>query len=217
MKSGDKLNRFTLLESYRKGNRTWWKVMCDCGILKEVREIDLTYGATKSCGCLRRERFFKHGDSVLGLKLYRIWKAMWTRCTNPNGKSYKDYGSRGITVCEEWKDYKVFKDWAIASGYRDDLTIERIDNDGNYEPGNCKWILLPEQQLNTRKSFIITAFGETKVLAEWARDPRCKVTASTLKFRLDNGLSPEQAITLDKLLDGHHRLQDVWQPQQRPD
>jgi len=136
-----------------------WLCRCDCGNLKEVNSNNLRKSNTKSCGCLKNEvarkhmrelgllKVCKHGGSYT--RLYRIWGNIKKRCLNANVYEYKNYGGRGIKVCPEWKDsYSAFKFWALLSGYQDNLTIDRIDNDGNYDPNNCQWITRAE---NTRK------------------------------------------------------------------
>jgi len=130
-----------------------WVCRCDCGNIKEISSRLLTTGHAKSCGCLQRERVgeinFKHGYSH-GDRLYNIWNGIKDRCRNPNKKTYKFYGGKGIKICKEWQDdFLSFRKWALNSGYKDDLTIDRIDNDGNYEPNNCQWLTLKE---NTDKA-----------------------------------------------------------------
>jgi hypothetical protein len=94
---------------------------------------------------------------------------MLTRCENPHAVNYCDYGGRGIKVCEEWHDFKAFYDWAVANGYRDNLTIDRIDNNRGYEPGNCRWVTRSVQAKNRRSTRLIEFGGETKCIADWAR------------------------------------------------
>lgn len=137
-----------------RGNKMrYFLCQCDCGKLFEARLSQLTQGETKSCGCLRRARFTgalsSHGASRT--RLYVSWTAMKQRCFNSRHPNYRLYGGRGITVCAEWTEFEPFRDWALAHGYRDDLTIERVDNDGNYEPGNCAWIPQSQQSSNTRR------------------------------------------------------------------
>lgn len=134
-----------------------WLCRCDCGNLVEVGGDKLLSGNNKSCGCFRREKAInnpialKHGDSANGKpsRFYVSWAGMKHRCLCLNSDGYKYYGGRGITVCEEWLNYQNFRDWALANGYQDNLTIDRIDNEGNYEPSNCQWITKSE---NSKKS-----------------------------------------------------------------
>ena len=123
---------------------------------------------------------------------------MLRRCRDPQDIGFHNYGGRGISVCPEWEDYATFRAWALAAGYQPGLTIDRIDNDGNYEPGNCRWATQLEQYHNVRKNVNVTAFGETRCVSEWARDPRCCVSRATLDRRLKDGWAPEEAILCPK-------------------
>lgn len=136
---------------------------------------------------------YKHGKR--NTRIYTIWKSMRQRCYNPNTNRYHLYGARGITVCEEWnKSFKAFYEWAMANGYADDLTIDRIDVNGNYEPSNCRWATYKEQANNTSKSTHITYNGETHTIAEWADIIGVKM--QTLWARLNiYGWSVEDALT----------------------
>lgn len=120
---------------------------CFCGKEFETRTASVNNGKTKSCGCLKGET---HNEA--GTRLYRTWQSIKRRCLNPNAKDYLHYGGRGITVCDEWRDsYTAFKTWANANGYQQDLTIDRIDSSGNYEPNNCRWATKSVQSRNTKR------------------------------------------------------------------
>lgn len=129
-------------------------------------------------------------------KLKKVWRQMHSRCEKPNDDRYYRYGARGITVCEEWKTYIPFRTWALEAGYADGLTIERIDNDGNYHPDNCTWISREDQAKNRTRKAAYTAFGETKTLTNWSRDPRCVVSNAALTLRIKRrGWEVERALT----------------------
>lgn len=172
-------------------------VRCECGTETEVLLYLLISGHTRSCGCLHLETIhggtgFRHGEK--GSRLYQSWNCMRTRCNNPNRIQSKDYIGRGIGHCPEWGRYENFRDWALANGYRDGLSLERRDVDGDYRPANCCWIPRQDQARNKRNSVRITAFGETKIVGDWARDPRCRVGWRGLYYRIERGWSPEEAI-----------------------
>ena len=145
-----------------------YRCVCDCGVTKEVLKEHLTSGRVQSCGCLRKE----NGNPThreIHTRLYRIWGNMCNRCANPNNPAWDRYGGRGITVCEDWKRYENFRDWAYANGYGETLTIDRIDNDLGYEPLNCRWADKVTQANNKRNNDLIEYNGRTQTLAEWAR------------------------------------------------
>lgn len=146
-----------------------WKCRCDCGNVVIVRANSLRMGKTKSCGCLNKEKppnNIKHNMS--NTRIYKIYKSMKKRCYNITCDKYKDYGGRGITVCEEWlHNFQSFYEWAMSNGYADDLTIDRKDVNGNYEPSNCRWIPKKEQAHNKRN----TIYDENHIsIAKQARE-----------------------------------------------
>ena len=126
---------------------------CVCGKNLRTRTADVKTGHTKSCGCQKNTLItkskIKHNGK--GTRLYRIWKDMNNRTTNPNNSSFEHYGKKGIVVCNEWKDFVIFKEWALSNGYNNTLTIDRINNDGNYEPNNCRWVAMTVQARNKTK------------------------------------------------------------------
>jgi len=170
-------------------------VECSCGIVEVQRCVNLKIGVSTGC---RRCSQTSHGGSIRGERtpLYSVWASMKTRCSNPNSDHYHLYGARGISVCKEWQDsFVAFRDWSHASGYEIGLQIDRIDNDGNYEPANCRWITVKANNRNKRSNRILTAFGESKCLSEWADDSRCSVPLGTLDSRLRRGWDDERAIS----------------------
>lgn len=166
--TGQKFGNLTVLKfAYMKKHKSYWRCLCDCGIEKVVRADKLKSGNTKSCGCIRHISNESRGWGKT--RLYRIYRAMRSRCTDKNHKSYKDYGGRGIKICDEWLDNSLsFYNWAMTNGYDDTLSIDRIDNNGNYEPSNCRWAAIKEQNRNNSNCHYLTYNNETHCLAEWA-------------------------------------------------
>lgn len=129
-----------------KDKKAIWYCQCECGKIIETSTHSLKSGNSTSCGC-SRIKYKKFNE-----RLYRIWAGIKTRCFNEKKKEYRNYGGRGIKICDEWMEYKNFYIWAMTNGYKDNLTIERIDVNGNYEPNNCTWITIQEQQKNKRNT-----------------------------------------------------------------
>lgn len=146
-----KYGRLTVigLSGHKANNgRKLWRCKCECGSICEVRGSDLTTGRVVSCGCFRKEsvkqRATKHGKSKMN-RLYQTWQNMKRRCNDPNNIEYHCYGGKGVKVCDDWNNsYESFEKWAIESGYRDPLTIDRIDSNGGYNPDNCQWLTKSE-------------------------------------------------------------------------
>ena len=171
---GKSFGRLTIIENDRmdKGVR-WARCLCECGKETYVRVSDLRSGNTRSCGCLykdtRKTSHFSHG--MRHTRLYSIWTNMKTRCYNPKVSGFENYGGRGIAICNDWKDDFVnFYDWAMATGYNDNLTIERVDVNGNYEPKNCMWIEACEQSKNRRSNIYIELNGKVNTLKGWCNE-----------------------------------------------
>ena len=162
---GQRFGRLVVLEkAERRGHDRCWLCRCDCGNEKLIPKSCLKSGGSRSCGCLRKELtrarqinnpHKKHGDAVVfgpdrkRLKLYITWTGIKYRCQNPNTANYKWYGGKGVALCDSWHDYRNFREWALSHGYREGLTIDRIDSDGNYAPENCRFITQSE---NTRRA-----------------------------------------------------------------
>lgn len=153
--TGKKFGRLTVVERVAYVGRSKWRCLCDCGSYTEVLGNTLQVGDTKSCGCYRNmpsSRFQKvhrvHG--VSNSKLYNVWWSMRDRCKNPTSKYWKYYGGRGISICKEWEDPRLFVEWAVSSGWKEGLQIDRRDNDGNYETENCRWVT-SEININNRR------------------------------------------------------------------
>lgn len=198
--TGQRFGRLTVIEESGRDNfrQVMWKCKCDCGNEVVVRGYQLRSRRTQSCGCLQKEITSKvkttHGKN--NTRLYTIWCSIRQRCSTPSTSCYKHYGARGITFCEAWNDFTVFMDWAIANGYNDNLTIDRIDVNGNYCPENCRWITLKEQQSNKRSNHYIEFNGEKRTLEEWAQ--RIGICHATLLERIERWGSIEEALTIPK-------------------
>lgn len=199
---GQRFGRLTAIEicGRSKSKKVLWRCSCDCGNETIVSSCHLMSGHTKSCGCyaseraktLAKETRVTHGQR--NTRLYNIWSSMIERCTLKKQKAYHNYGGRGITVCEEWKTFENFYNWAIENGYSDELTLDRIDNDGNYCPDNCKWSTYKEQARNRRTNIYITYNEETKILRDWENYLGMK--NGTLSDRINRrGWSIEKAFT----------------------
>lgn len=196
--SGQKFGRLTVTDSFRiVSGRFYWDCKCECGNSKLVAALHLKANRIRSCGCLAREMTSKrntiHGHSKRGEwhRLYGVWFRMIGRCKNPKDPKWKDYGGRGITVCERWKDINNFI--ADMDGYfSHGLEIERINNDGEYSPVNCRWATRREQMLNTRRSRKININGVVKNITEWCDQLGVKI--ETFYWRVNRGMSDVEAL-----------------------
>ena len=187
--------RFGRLAVIREGGRSpsgkvQWKCRCDCGVTLTVTANALRVGETRSCGCLQREvaraTFTTHG--MKRTRVYNIWCGILRRCMNPNEPSYPNYGGRGITVCERWRSFEHF--YADMGDPPPGTSIDRIDNERGYEPGNCRWATKPVQNRNRRGNIRLTFDGRTQVLKDWADE--VGIPYGTLYARYQAGLRPPE-------------------------
>ena len=172
--TGRRFGRLSVIGVDDRGTRkTYFWCKCDCGTVKSIRGDGLLSGSIVSCGCKKREQDrinleANHKHKMSHTRPYEIWQGIKGRCYNKNDVRYSRYGGRGITVCEEWReDFSSFYKWALANGYRDDLTIDRIDNDKGYSPDNCRWADQETQSRNRASNVFIRIGNATKTLTEW--------------------------------------------------
>lgn len=173
LSKGQRFNNLTIIgvdhtEEYRSPNgrnlkKKYYKCLCDCGKETIVYQGKIISGQTKSCGCISK----KHG--MWDTRLYNIWRGMIKRCCLKTNRDYYRYGERGISIFEEWKkDFKLFYEWSIQNGYKEGLTIDRINNDEGYFPQNCRWATQKEQANNKRTNVFVYIDGEKKTIKEWS-------------------------------------------------
>jgi len=195
---GQVFERLTVIEyagRLGKYRFTHWKCKCTCGTVKIIRSSHLVAKRTLSCGCIQRERtkerFMTHGQ--YNTSEYRTWCHLRERCSNPNDKGYPNYGGRGISVCDRWKSFEnFFAD--VGKRPTPSHTLDRIDNDGNYCPENCRWATWSQQMRNRRNTRMLTLHGETKCMTEWSQIK--KIHIGTLWNRISKlGWTDEKALT----------------------
>lgn len=190
-------NQYGLLTVLGEGERgkygqKQWRCKCICGNEINVQTSYLKSGHTQSCGCLLKKTITKHGYT--GTRVYSIWQNMKARCYQTSHKGYNLYGGRGITVCDEWKnDAKAFCDWAMNNGYSDELELDRIDNNGNYTPSNCRWVTHAENNRNKSTNHFITFKSETHTICEWEKITG--IANQEIYRRLKLGWPIEKALT----------------------
>ena len=202
--TGQKFNRLTVIKYlYTKNKRAYWLCKCACGNEIVVPTTALKSGNTKSCGCLHIEqtkiniskaikkqtKYKSKAEKDIGKKYTSIKQ----RCNNPNCKAYKNYGGRGIIMCDEWaNNFKTFYCWAIANGYKEGLTIDRINVNGNYEPNNCRWVSNLKQQNNKRNSHYIIYDNKKLTCSEWARE--LNIPVGTILYRISKGYETKEVL-----------------------
>lgn len=205
--TGQKFGGLTVLglsvdEPYRKKK---WHCVCECGKEVDVTGSNLRSGHSTQCKSCQLSKIqganVRHGQSKT--KLYYVWRSMLSRCENPDHKSYKDYGGRGIKVCEAWHRPEPFLEWAKSAGYCEGLEIDRIDNDGNYCPENCHWIPRKDNAVNKSNNKRIEYEGQVKTLSEWAR--YFGVNYKSLSRNVLKGYSLIDAVQREKSGDRTHR------------
>jgi hypothetical protein len=196
--TGEKFGKLTAIKPVgnNKTGQRIWLCQCECGNEKEVLMGSLRSGNTSSCGCIAREvlieRNLVHGMSKDN-RLYNIWCRMRQRCNTSTCNDYKDYGGRGIRVCNEWNSFSAFNDWARSNGYKKNLSIDRIDSNGNYEPSNCRWATNKTQARNKRNNHFISFKGEKKTLSEWSHITG--IDTSLIRYRLKQKWPLEKVLT----------------------
>lgn len=176
---GNKYGRITITDCEPDGcspNGSSYRIvkyLCECGNVGTARLSDIKRGNTMSCGCLFKDTFIKHGFDSCDSKykrIYHIYHDIKKRCYNENSHAYKDYGGRGIKMCDEWlENFKSFASWCLSNGYLDCLTIDRIDNNGDYKPSNCRWTTIQEQANNKRNNIIVSKNGLSMTATQWCR------------------------------------------------
>ncbi len=191
---GEKFGRWTIIQDLGTIRDKWaFKsaviVKCECGNVKQIFYSLLRYGVSRSCGCYRKEwaansiKNREHKHNLSKHPLYQIWRGMKCRCLNKQDKAYKDYGGRGITICDEWvNDFKSFYDWAINNGWEKGLINDRRDNNKGYGPDNCRFVDDPTSLRNTRRTVIIEYNGVKKCRTDWAKE--IGIEPNSLKKRI---------------------------------
>jgi hypothetical protein len=201
--TGEKFGKLTAIKFVeRKDDKTYWLFKCDCGN-EVIKNMGSAGNGTNSCGCLKKEQDIKNlnldksfSKGLYDHKLYSVWQSMRDRCYNSNNHAYKDYGERGVRICDKWlgeNGFINFYDWSLENGYKEKLTIDRIEVNGNYEPDNCRWATMKEQGNNRRNNTSITIKGETKNLGEWCSI--FNINRKTVSTRIHRGETPLEAIT----------------------
>lgn len=185
---GEKFGRWQIIDEDIIDGKI--KCRCECGTVRYCSIKNLKRGLSKSCGCIQKEKLIQRNKSHEMSKsiLYRRWASMIRRCKS----NHHRYGGRGITVCEEWKTFEPFMEWALKNGFSEELELDRKDNDGNYEPSNCRWVTKKENARNRINNHLITINGKTKTVKEWSEETG--IAYRTLLTRINKGLQGEELI-----------------------
>lgn len=198
--AGERFGLLTVLKlaEVKKGS-SHWECQCECGNRTIVKGVHLVNGNTKSCGCLKKTAAQKAGQANIkhgktNTRIWKTWHSMKERCFNQTCEAYKNYGARGITVCDEWlNSFQAFYEWAMSNGYEAHLTIDRIDVNGDYCPENCRWADMKAQSNNRRSNHVLEYKGESHTMSEWSQITGIK--KSTILKRLKYGWTIEKALT----------------------
>ena len=190
--TGQRFGRLTVIERAENKTtgqkpKTMWVCRCECGKVTAVTGYALRRGMAVSCGCKKIKHHFAHKE-----RLYNIWKCMRQRCLNPNNPSYPHYGGKGVKICAEWMDYIVFRKWAMANGYTDELSIDCVDVSGDYCPENCRWVDDKTQMNNQTKNRKICYEGEHYTMSQLAE--LLGLSYSALQHRTERGWSIERIV-----------------------
>jgi hypothetical protein len=184
---GNKFNFLTLIEPAEIGAKciVKWLCRCDCGKVKIISARNIKSGHAKSCGCLQKSTVKKLATkhSYSRTKLYNAWISMNQRCNNPRNPNYKNYGGRGIFICEEWLDFEIFKNWSLENGYSEILSIDRINNNSGYNPKNCRWTDRKTQNNNTRRTILTEVNGEILTISQIAKKYSLKHKTISERYR----------------------------------
>lgn len=184
----------SVIEECEKRKRTEivYKCVCDCGNIKFTTGKLLRNGECKSCGCIKSKgNHTTHGKTHT--RLYSIYRKIKQRSYNTKDGAYPNYGGRGIHICDEWlHDFQTFYNWSMENGYKDNLTIDRIDVNGNYEPSNCRWVDRKTQNNNTRRNVHITYNGKTQTISQWSEELNIKY--STIQDRYHKGWNDKECL-----------------------
>jgi hypothetical protein len=192
---GKKFNMLTVIKKVGKDKRKniLWLCKCDCGNDKTAITTNIKNGNILSCGCIKKHNNKTHGKTET--KLFKVFQNIKQRCYNQNNKKYKNYGERGIVICDDWlNDFTNFYNWAMDNGYQEDsgLTLDRIDVNGNYEPGNCRWADMKTQQNNKTINLNVTINGKTQTAKQWEEE--YNLTQGTVARRLRLGWEEDKLL-----------------------
>ena len=176
-----------------KDNR-YFLFKCDCGNVKSIIQDNVKRGATKSCGCYKKEHPSHMTYGLSHTRIDNIYKGMIDRCSNPKSYNYYKYGAKGITVCNDWATNKMsFFEWAFSHGYAETLTLDRIDNAKGYEPSNCRWATYKVQSTNKTNNRVLEAFGQKMTMSQWSE--KTGISKATIWARLNKGWTVEKALS----------------------